>query len=131
MACRFPSLRRITTVGIVLYFIIASPALAFPILSYLPNENQTISDGLDSLVDLAAIQVLENPYPYEFPKEENRMDLFPMPKCNGVTLEEATIDQLQDAMNAALLTTQQIVLCYMQRIHQTDMYLKCVFLYFA
>ncbi|MCJ1464114.1 hypothetical protein MMC07_002727 [Pseudocyphellaria aurata] len=49
-----------------------------------------------------------------------------MPKCNGVTLEEATIDQLQDAMNTGQLTTQQIVLCYMQRIYQTDMYLKAI-----
>lgn len=119
MASRFPYM----IFGIVLY-LIASPTRALPLLSYLPEMNQTVSGGVDSFVDLAAVQVLKAPFPYEFPKEDNRMDLFPMPKCNGVTLEEATIDQLQDAMSTGLLTTQQIVLCYMQRIHQTDMYLK-------
>lgn len=132
MTSRFPSTRKLPAVGVVFY-LIASPTLAFPIGSSLFNDNQTVSDGSNNLVGLAAIQTLEAPFPYEFPKEENQMDLFPMPKCNGVTLEEATIDQLQDAMDTGLLTTSQIVLCYMQRIYQTDLYLEYVFcfLFFA
>ena len=125
MASNFLSVCKFAAVGVVFYLIV-SPTHASPILSYLTNENQTISDGPNSLGDLAAVQVLGTPFPYEFPNEENQLDLFPMPKCMGITLEEATIDQLQDAMNTGLLTTSQIVLCYMQRIYQTDMYLEYV-----
>lgn len=75
-------------------------------------------------MDLAVTQVLEVPFPFEFPNKQNGTDLFTMPECNGIRLEEATIDQLQEAMNTGFLTTSQIVLCYVQRIYQTDMYLE-------
>lgn len=130
MASNFLSVRKLAAVGVVFY-LIGSPTHASPIRSYLTSENQTVSDGFNIPGDLAAVQVLEAPFPYEFPNEENRIDLFPMPKCNGSTLEEATIDQLQHAMNTGLLTTSQIVLCYMQRIHQTDMYLEYVGCFFT
>lgn len=44
------------------------------------------------------VQTLPNPYPYAFPNQfaANTSDLFPMPQCHGVIIEEATIDQLQD-----------------------------------
>lgn len=48
---------------------------------------------------LAASQVLETPFPYYFPLQSNPEDLFPMPMCKGLTLEEATIDQLQSYMS--------------------------------
>lgn len=130
MASRFSCVSQRAAVGAVFY-LISSLSLAFPVPSYVSNENHTVSDGFNNLVDLATVQVLEAPFPYEFPKEDNQIDLFPMPKCNGITLEEATIDQLQDAMSTGLLTTSQIVLCYMQRIYQTDMYLEYVFGFFA
>lgn len=130
MTSRFSSVSQHAAVGIVFYLIV-SLSLAFPVRSYLPNENHTVSDGFNNFVDLAAVQVLNAPFPYEFPKEDNQVNLFPMPTCNGVTLEEATIDQLQDAMNTGLLTTSQIVLCYVQRIYQTDMYLEYVYCFFA
>lgn len=123
MACGFAPVCKLIAVGVV--YLIASPTLAFPIPPYPSNENQTVSVGLNSLADLAAVQILEAPFPYEFP-EENRIDLFPMPKCNGVTIEDATIDQIQDAMNAGLLTASQLVLCYMQRVYQTDKYLDAI-----
>ena len=47
-----------------------------------------------------------------------------MSLCNGMTLEEATIDQLQDYMIRNLLTSTQIALCYLERIWQTDEYIK-------
>lgn len=130
MASNFPSVRKLAAVGAVFYLIV-SPTHASPIRSYLASENQTVSNGSNSLGSLAAVQVLETPFPYEFPNVENQIDLFPMPKCMGITLEEATIDQLQDAMNTGLLTTSQIVLCYMQRIYQTDMYLEYVGCFFS
>lgn len=49
-----------------------------------------------------------------------------MPPCNGITLEEATIDQLQNYMAAGNLTSVQIALCYVQRIWQTNFYINSV-----
>lgn len=76
--------------------------------------------------DITSFQMLEQPFPYYFPAQENPTDLFPMPPCNGLTLEEATIDQLQDAMNHGNLTSSELVMCYLQRIYQTDSYIKYV-----
>ncbi|KAF2092553.1 glutamyl-tRNA amidotransferase subunit A [Rhizodiscina lignyota] len=73
-------------------------------------------------------QTLETPLPYAFPDQNvaNTDALFPMPLCNGITLEEATIDQLQDYMGRGVLTSTQIALCYMERIWQTDEYINSV-----
>ena len=74
--------------------------------------------------DLIASQDLESPVPYYFPDQRDVEDLFPMPDCNGVILEEATVDYLQDAMSKGHLTSTKIALCYMQRIYQTNGYTK-------
>ena len=74
---------------------------------------------------LAMSEILDSPFPYNFPVlGQNSAELFPMPHCNGITLEEATIDQLQDAMEKGRLTSVQIAVCYLQRIWQTDEYVK-------
>ena len=76
---------------------------------------------------LASSQVLENPFPYDFPNQsETGVELFPMLQCQGLKLEEATVDQLQHWMGAGMLTSQQLVTCYVQRITQTDGYVRCV-----
>lgn len=76
---------------------------------------------------LSDSQLLQNSKPYEFPDQSQPGDrLFPMEHCQGLTLEEATIDQLQQWMSAGKLTTQQLVTCYLQRIEQTDDYTKFV-----
>jgi amidase len=84
-------------------------------------ENSTIEDAVAS-------QVLSSPSEYDFPilQYNSAADSgrFPMPLCNGITLEEATIDQLQDYMTNGNLTSVQIAICYMQRIWQTDEYTK-------
>ena len=77
-------------------------------------------------IDLTTYQVLLNPFPYYFPNENDPASLFPMEKCNGITLEEATIDQLQDYMNHGKLTASQLAICYLQRQYQTDSYVKFV-----
>lgn len=61
-----------------------------------------------------------------FPLQENvnTPALFPMPTCGHFNLEEATIDQMQQAMRNGTLTSQQLVLCYMQRTYQTEEYLR-------
>ena len=49
-----------------------------------------------------------------------------MPQCHGITIEEATIDQLQHYMSQGNLTAQQLVVCYLQRIWQTNEYVNSV-----
>ena len=63
---------------------------------------------------------------FYFPLAENANSsaLFPMPVCNGLELEEATIDQLQNAMSQGGLTAVQLTTCYLQRIYQVDKYIK-------
>lgn len=74
--------------------------------------------------DLVSSEDLQSPFPYYFPDSMNVGNLFPMPDCNGVILEEATVDQLQDAMNKGHLSSAKIALCYLQRIYQTNEYTK-------
>lgn len=64
--------------------------------------------------------------PSVFPLLENvdSADLFPMPLCGSFDLHEATIDQMQAAMEAGTLTSQQLVACYMQRTYQTQEYIQ-------
>jgi amidase len=91
----------------------------------------TAAIGYDnSTIDEAHIasQVLSSPSKYDFPILQSNSSKdsgqFPMPQCHGITLEEATIDQLQDYMVNGNITSVQIAMCYMQRILQTDEYTK-------
>ncbi|KAF7511729.1 hypothetical protein GJ744_003460 [Endocarpon pusillum] len=61
-----------------------------------------------------------------FPLQENADTpaLFPMPPCGHFNLEEATIDQMQQAISNGTLTSQQLALCYMQRTYQTQEYIS-------
>jgi hypothetical protein len=65
-----------------------------------------------------------------FPLQKNAgtTELFPMPLCNGFKLEEATIDQMQQALNQRQLNSQQLITCYLRRIYQTEQYIKYDFL---
>ncbi|OLN83389.1 putative amidase [Colletotrichum chlorophyti] len=54
----------------------------------------------------------------------NSADLFPMPPCGSFDLHEATIDEMQAAMEAGALTSQQLVACYLQRTYQTQEYIR-------
>jgi amidase len=76
-------------------------------------------------------QELESPYPYEFPVLQNGSlgdsGQFPMPLCHGFKLEEATIDQLQQALSNGVLTSVKLAICYINRIYQTDGYIRCVY----
>jgi len=61
-----------------------------------------------------------------FPLLENSgtVELFPMPKCGPFSLEEATIDQMQSAMERGKLTSVQLVQCYLTRVYQTNDYIN-------
>jgi amidase len=78
----------------------------------------------DSLVDS---QILTNPYQYDFPRlGAPGAKLFPMRRCHGFKLEEATIDQIQGRLENGTFTSVELLECYLDRIHQTQPYLKYV-----
>jgi amidase len=52
--------------------------------------------------------------------------IFTMPPCNNFTLHEATIDQLQSAYASGRLSAEKVVQCYLDRIQQTNGWLKYV-----
>jgi amidase len=64
--------------------------------------------------------------PSLFPSQQNAdtSHFFPMQKCGSFQLEEATIDQMQAALQDGTLTSVQLVMCYMMRNYQTDDYTK-------
>ena len=47
-----------------------------------------------------------------------------MSACLGITLEDATIDQLQDYLSKGSLTSQDLVRCYMERYIQVNPYVN-------
>jgi amidase len=47
-----------------------------------------------------------------------------MPFCKGFSIEDATIDELQQYMAASNLSSVQLLSCYMQRYYQTNQYIK-------
>ena len=69
--------------------------------------------------------MLNTPYPYFFPElNSDASNLFPMPLCHGFHLEEATIDQIQAALSSHILTSEQLVTCYLDRVYQVAEYIK-------
>lgn len=105
-----------SSVGSLIGLIIFAAATANPIY----NASQTVES-----------QTLDSPYPHEFPVLPDGATIdsggqFPMPSCHGLILEEATIDQLQEALSKGQLTTVKLALCYLQRIYQTDGYIRYV-----
>ncbi|KAK8005789.1 amidase [Apiospora arundinis] len=73
---------------------------------------------------LAACGRLLEPDTSFFSLQENvdSAELFPMPRCGNFQLEEATIDQMQEAMSNGTLTSVQLATCYMMRTYQTEDY---------
>lgn len=75
-----------------------------------------------------AIDPLQNPYPFSFPpiNQTDTKYLFPMRKCHNFSLEEATIDQLQEQMRNGGLTAAKLLRCYLRRVQQVDEYINSV-----
>lgn len=110
---------RLAAAGAVVAFIVPSIAGAkFSSRAQEQDANQLVESD----------QILESPFPYYFPQLGSggaaNSGQFPMPLCHGFKLEEATIDQLQNAMDKGTLSSVKIVMCYLQRIYQTDAYLR-------
>lgn len=79
-------------------------------------------------MSVLAIDPLQTPYPYYFPSTDDvdTPELFPMPSCNSITLEEATIDQLRGYLDNGTLTSAQLLRCYVKRMRQVDEYINSV-----
>ena len=77
---------------------------------------------------LVAAQVLIDPFPFYVPPQDqmNTPSLFPMPECHGIVIEEATIDDLQDALRNGQLTSLMLAECFLKRREQVDVYIKYV-----
>ena len=110
------------TPWLCLLHLLATTTTRFRALAAATNHD-TLAYSINAS-DLISSQDLNSPLPYEFPDQRNVENLFPMPDCNGVVLEEATVDSLQDAMNKGHLTSTTIAMCYLQRVYQTNGYIK-------
>ena len=129
-------MERITALNLFLHSCCQTmlPLLLLPLpFSALPGITyaQTVPTADDVIISSnpqsynASSQILTDPFPFDFPRLDSEpVDLFPMPLCHGFTLEEATIDQLQDAMGKGELTSVQIVECYLKREQQIGSYVK-------
>jgi amidase len=101
-----------------------TPVLAIGNHKHDSHHGTNADVDVDTLVDS---QVLTDPYAYDFPRlNTNGADLFPMRPCKGHQLLEASIDEIQDLLSAGELTSVDLVHCYLERIYQTDSYLKSV-----
>ena len=84
------------------------------------------SSGLQEDFDaLVASQILTDPYAYDFPRlSAPASTLFPMRYCHGFVLEEASVDEIQAAFANNTFTIVELLNCYLDRIQQTQPYLK-------
>ena len=99
--------------------------ISFALLVLSSTWDGITANGED-LTGCLDFQDLKTPFPYDFPNLKNAASLFPMRLCNGIPLEEATIESLQSAMRLRRLKSSQLALCYLQRIYQTDSYIEYV-----
>jgi amidase len=85
------------------------------------NSHQNFTGILD-------LDPLHQPLPYYFPPEDatGSPSLFPMPPCQGIVLEEATVDQLQGYLGQGLLTSLELLRCYLKRMRQVDDYINSI-----
>ncbi|KAJ4991776.1 amidase [Stagonosporopsis vannaccii] len=84
--------------------------------------------GTQNASSILNVDPLQQPYPYYFPPQEaaGAANLFPMPTCQGITLEEATIDQLSDYLSNGILTSARLLRCYLKRVQQVDGYINSI-----
>lgn len=75
-------------------------------LASIPSETQTV-----------------NTTTFVYPQTQSG-ELFPMDMCKGITLEDATIDQLQGYFDKGLLTSEDVVRCYLDRYFQLNSYVN-------
>lgn len=95
------------------------------LVSGLALASSVIAQETDYLVDS---QILTDPYLYDFPRlGGDGAAQFPMRTCHGFQLEEATVDQIQTELANGTFTSVELLKCYMDRVYQTQPYLKYVY----
>jgi amidase len=86
-----------------------------------------ISWAANGLPNIMRNLLHQEPYPYSSLQDAaNTSELFSMPTCGSVVLEEATIDQLAGYMSTGRLTSVQILECYMERFNQVDEFINSI-----
>lgn len=95
------------------------------IVSGLALAGSAIATRHEEVDHLVASQVLHDPYKYDFPRlGAPGASLFPMRRCHGFKLEEASVDEIQAQLSNGNFTSVELLQCYLDRIHQTQPYLK-------
>lgn len=100
-------------------------------LSVIHLLNPVFDPKVNDASVFADSQIINSPDPYDFPVldfDENGEEYspFPMRKCNGIVLEETTIDQLQRYMDSRILSSVKLATCYLERIQQTDDFIRAI-----
>ncbi|CAG8158901.1 unnamed protein product [Penicillium olsonii] len=76
---------------------------------------------------LVESQILNTPYQYDFPRlGAPGASQFPMRRCHGFKLEEATVDQIQERLANGTFSTVELLACYLDRVYQTQPYLNAI-----
>ncbi|CAG7919605.1 unnamed protein product [Penicillium olsonii] len=76
---------------------------------------------------LVESQILNTPYQYDFPRlGASGASQFPMRRCHGFKLEEATVDQIQERLANGTFSTVELLACYLDRVYQTQPYLNAI-----
>lgn len=84
------------------------------------------NNGLET-DSLVASQILTTPYAHDFPQlGAPGASFFQMRHCHGFKLEEASIDEIQKQLEKGTFTTVGLLECYLDRMYQTQPYLKYV-----
>lgn len=94
-------------------------------LAFFTLASQSLADNITSC-NITAVDGAFDQFAFPDQNAANTSELFPMPLCHGKRIEESTIDQLQDYLSRGELNSQQLALCYLQRMWQTDEYINSV-----
>lgn len=73
-------------------------------------------------------KLLNHTFLYQYPLRDITSDtarsLNTLNLCNGVTIEEATIYELQNYLSKGRLTSEQLTACYIRRIFEVERFIK-------
>lgn len=95
------------------------------LVSGLALAGSAVASSHEEVDLLVASQILTDPYAYDFPRlGAPGSSLFPMRHCHGFKLEEASVDDIQACLSNGTFTSVQLLECYLDRIAQTQPYLK-------
>ena len=104
-------------------YLVFATFIIFSLMTSAANTNATVN-----ISQIPASQLLSHDFLYRYPLENVSvnavMTLNTLDLCNGIDIEEATIDQLQANMMEEKLSSVQLTTCYMNRVFQIEKYIK-------